>query len=117
MGTIIGYCGIICSDCPVLLATQKNDNIERRLVAEVFTKQHGKELKPEDINCDGCISDSKRIFPYCGACGTRKCGIDKTVKNCAYCIEYPCEKVSEVFASYRKAKETLEEVRRVHGLT
>jgi len=58
MEKMIGYCGIICSDCPVLTATQKDDDAERRRVAEIFTKQYGKEYKPEDINCDGCISDS-----------------------------------------------------------
>jgi hypothetical protein len=44
MEKIIGYCGILCSDCPVLLATQKSDNMERRRVAEVLTKQHGEEF-------------------------------------------------------------------------
>lgn len=115
MEKMIGYCGIICSNCPVMLATQKDDDVERRRVADVFTKQYGNEFKPEDINCDGCISDSKRIFPHCHVCGIRKCGIDKKVKNCAYCSEYLCQKVSEVFASYRKAKETLDEVRRARG--
>jgi hypothetical protein len=91
MENIIEYCGIICSDCPVLLATQKIDNTERRCVAEILTKQHEEEFKPEDISCDGRTSDSKRTFAYCGACGIRKSGIDKEVKNCAYCSEYPCE--------------------------
>jgi len=99
-----------------MLATQKNDDLERQLVAEIFAKQYGKEFKPVDINCDGCISKSERIFPFCGVCGIRKCGIDQKVKNCAYCSRYPCEKVAEVLASYGKAKGTLEEVRREQGL-
>lgn len=114
MEKIIGYCGIACSDCPVLTATQKNDDAERKRVAEIFTKQYGKEYKPEDINCDGCIGDSPRIFSYCNVCEMRKCGREKNVENCAHCTEYPCEKLSQLFSKYSKAKETLDEVR--HGL-
>ncbi len=112
MKKMVGYCGIICSDCPVLIATQKDDDEERKRVAEIFTRQYGKEYKPEDINCDGCISDGPRIFSYCNVCEIRKCGREKKVKNCAYCSEYPCEKLSGLFSKYSKAKETLDEIRR-----
>ncbi|MDH5690698.1 MAG: DUF3795 domain-containing protein [Candidatus Bathyarchaeota archaeon] len=112
MGRMVGCCGIICSDCPVLIATQKDDDAERKRVAEIFTRQYGKEYKPEVINCDGCISDSSRIFSYCNLCEIRKCGREKKVKNCAYCPEYPCGKLSELFSKYSKAKETLDEIRR-----
>ena len=116
MEKMIGCCGIVCSDCPVLVATQKNDDAERKRVAEIFTKQYGREYKPEDINCDGCLSDSLRIFSYCNVCEIRKCGREKNVKNCAYCVDYPCEKLSKLFAEYSKAKETLDEVRRECGI-
>jgi hypothetical protein len=113
---MVGYCGIVCSDCPVLTATQKNDDTERNRVAEMFTKQYGEEYTPEDINCDGCTSNGTRIFRYCSVCTVRKCGQDKKVRNCAFCGEYPCEKVSQVFAGYAKAKETLDSIRREHGI-
>jgi len=116
MEEIVGYRGIICSDCPVLVATQKNDDEERKQVAQIFTKQYGKEYKPEDINCDGCTGDSQRIFSYCGVCGMRKCGREKNLKNCAHCLDYPCEKLSKLFNEYSKAKETLDEIRRGLGV-
>jgi len=115
MEKMIGYCGIICSDCPVLIATQKDDDAERRRVAEIFTKQYGKKYKPEDINCDGCISDSPRIFSYCNVCEMRKCGGEENVENCAHCPEYPCEKLSRLLSKYSKAKETLDEIKRGLG--
>jgi len=115
MEKMIGYCGIICSACPVLIATQKNDDAERKRVAEIFTNQYGKEYKPEDINCEGCTSDSSRIFSYCNVCEIRKCGREKYVKNCAYCPEYPCEKLSQLFSKYSKAEEILDEIRRGLG--
>ena len=114
---IFGYCGIVCSDCPVLIATQKNDDGERQRVAEIFTRQYGREYKKEDINCDGCTGESSRIFSYCNMCGIRQCGMEKRVRNCGFCGEYPCEKLSKLFAEYSKAKETLEGVRRESGLT
>jgi len=116
---VIGYCETICSDCPVLIATRKNDNAERMKVAALFTKQYGIKFKsdgrpyePGDINCDGCVSDGSRVFGYCVLCGIRKCGREKKVKSCAYCQEYPCGRLSELFSKYSKAKETLDSVRR-----
>jgi hypothetical protein len=111
MEKMVGYCGITCSDCPVFIATQRNDDVERRRVAEIFTKQYGTEYKPADINCDGCPNGSPRIFSYCNVCDIRKCGKEKHVENCAHCGDYPCEKLSKVFAGYSKAKETLDDIR------
>jgi len=113
---LVGHCGIICSDCPVLGATRKNDDVDRKRVAELFTKQYGKEYKPEDITCDGCISDSSCVFSYCNVCEIRKCGREKKVKNCGFCSEYPCERLSKLFAEYSKAKETLDGIRREYGV-
>ena len=109
---LVGFCGIICSDCPVFKATLVNDDVDRNRVAELFTKQYGKEYKLVDINCDGCISDTERIFSFCGVCGIRRCGREKVVKNCAYCAAYPCEKLDGVFNAYPKAKQTLDDTRR-----
>jgi hypothetical protein len=116
MERMVGYCGIVCSDCPVMVATQKNDDAERKRVAEIFTRQYEKECKPEDINCEGCVSSGQRIFSYCSVCEIRKCGKTKNLNNCASCVDYPCEKLSKLFAGYAKAKETLDEIRREYGI-
>lgn len=108
---VVGFCGIVCSDCPVFKATVNNDDVERKRVAELFTKQYEREYKPEDINCDGCVSNGERIFSFCSVCGIRRCGREKRIKNCAYCADYPCEKLDEVFNAYPKAKETLDRLR------
>jgi hypothetical protein len=113
---IFGFCGISCSDCPVLAATLKNDNGERQRIAEIFTRQYGKEYKPDDINCDGCLSNSQRVFSYCGICDSRKCGKEKKVKNCAFCTDYPCEKLSELFAKYSKARENFESIKHENNI-
>jgi hypothetical protein len=109
VNVIVGFCGIVCSDCPVFKATLENNDEERNRVAELFTEQYGKEYKPADINCEGCVSDSERIFGFCGVCGIRRCGRERRVKNCGYCVAYPCEKLDEVFNAFPKAKRTLDE--------
>ncbi len=108
---IIGYCGIVCSDCPVFLATKINDDTERKRVADLFTKQYKREYTSEEINCDGCTSDSLHLFHYCGNCVRRKCARDRNLKNCAYCPEYPCAKLAGLFSAYPRAKETLDKIR------
>jgi hypothetical protein len=112
MKEMVGYCGIICSNCPVYIATQTNSDSKRKQVAEMFTKQYGKEYTSNDINCDGCLSGDRRIFSFCHVCEIRKCGIEKKVENCALCISYPCQQLLSLFAKYPKARETLDAIRR-----
>ena len=108
---MIAFCGIGCSDCPTFLATQKNDDKMREETAKKWSEMFHADIKPGDINCDGCTSQSTRLFSYCGMCEIRKCGKEKQVKNCAYCDEYPCEKLSTFLKNAPEAKATLEEIR------
>jgi hypothetical protein len=112
MEKMIAVCGLVCSDCPAFIATQKDDNEERRKVAEMWYKEYKVDVKPEEINCDGCIADSERLFRYTGICEIRKCGLEKKVKNCAYCDEYACEKLTEYFKMAPVAKTNLDEIRK-----
>jgi len=111
MRKMIAFCGILCSDCPTFIATKKDDDEERRRVAELWTKQYGEEYKLGDINCDGCLTKGPRVFRYCNTCEIRRCGQEKKVKNCGYCEEYACEKLAKLFSEYSKAKEVLDEIR------
>jgi hypothetical protein len=88
-----------------------DDDGERRKVAELWTKQYGREFKIEDINCDGCLTKGPRVFSYCNTCEIRKCAEKKNVENCAHCEEYACEKLSRLFKEYKPAKEVLDEIR------
>ena len=109
---MIGFCGIACTECPVFLAAQKDDGEERRKVAELWSKQYGTDIKTEDINCDGCLSESGRLIGHCKVCEIRKCGQDKNLTNCAYCDEYACEKLNKFFEMAPDAKTVLEEIRK-----
>ncbi|NIN00617.1 MAG: DUF3795 domain-containing protein [candidate division Zixibacteria bacterium] len=112
MEKMIAYCGLVCTECPAFIATQKNDDEERKKVAEKWSKDHETALKPEDINCDGCLVDSERLFNYCKVCEVRKCAKDKAVVNCAYCDDYGCEKLTKFFGMAPEAKTRLDELRK-----
>lgn len=112
MSKMIAFCGLICTECPAFLATQKDDDKERKKVAKMWSKQFKAEIKPEDINCDGCLSENGQLWSHCKVCEIRKCGEENDVKNCAYCDGYPCQKLSHFLDEVPDAKATLEEIRK-----
>ena len=111
MEKIIAICGLTCTDCPAYVATQKNDDEERKRIAELWSTDEW-PLKPEDIDCDGCVAIDKRLAKFCHACEVRQCGLEKKVDNCAYCDEYICEKLAKCVERSPEAKATLEEIRK-----
>jgi hypothetical protein len=111
MEKMMAYCGLICTDCPAFIATQNNDDEARKKVAEEWSG-HDAALKPEDINCDGCLADTERIFKFCNICEARKCGKEKGVANCAYCDDYACDKLGKIFKMAPEAKTRLDEMRK-----
>ena len=111
MDKMIGYCGITCSECPAMMATAKDDDGERARVAQMWSEQFKVDLKPEDINCNGCLSTVEPLFSHCQVCEIRKCGKDKAVVNCAHCDDYACEKITEFFKMAPDAKTTLDGIK------
>ena len=110
---MIAYCGIICNECPAYIATQKNNEEEKRKLAQLWSSEEV-PLVPEDISCDGCLHEGKRLTKFCYVCEIRKCAIDKEVENCAYCEEYSCEKLDKHIEKLKvpEAKEILDEIKR-----
>ena len=104
-------CGVICSECPAFIATQKNDDNEKKKVAEIWSKEFKIELKPEDINCYGCLIESEKVLGYCNICEIRRCGKNKNLKNCAYYGEYKCEKLINFFKMAPKAETAIDEIK------
>jgi hypothetical protein len=93
MQKMTAYCGLVCTNCPTYLATQADDDIARQKTVALYEKKFGLKLKPEDINCDGCLSVGARRIGYCQSCEIRKCGMGKKISSCAMCDEQPCEKL------------------------
>jgi len=111
MEKMTAFCGIVCTDCEAFIATREDNDAKRREIAKSWSKEFGHEIKPEEINCDGCLNVDERHISYCGTCEIRQCGIEKEVENCAYCIDYKCEKLDKFHEQASKAKKTLEEIR------
>jgi thiamine biosynthesis protein ThiC len=111
MQEIVAYCGLVCNECPAYEATQRNDNDARARVAEEWSKQFQHNFKAEDINCSGCLAVGEVQFSYCSMCAIRKCGSDRKVLNCAYCVEYPCAKLNDFHTKVAEAKAKLEAIR------
>jgi len=113
MDKMIAFCGLTCTECLAFIATQKDVDKEREKVAKAWSKEFKCEIKPEDINCDGCLTKKGgRVFNYCKTCEIRKCGQEKEVKNCAYCDDYACEKLTKFFDMAHEAKIALAEIRK-----
>jgi len=107
---MIAYCGLICTDCPAYIATQENDNSKRAKTAKSWSKEFGVEIKPEDINCDGCISNGGRLFNHCKVCEIRQCGQEKHIDNCGHCSGFACDKLDFVFNAVPNAKKILQQI-------
>ena len=111
MAEMISMCGLVCTTCPAYLAIQENDDAKRKATAESWSKQFNSKIKPEDVNCDGCLNSKGTCFQYCTVCEIRKCGTGRGVKNCAFCPEFGCAKLSAFFDNVPEAKKRLEAVR------
>lgn len=92
--SIFGACGINCENCDAFKATKNNDNEFRKATAEKWSKEYNHEFKPEDVNCEGCMTEGRHLG-YCSQCNIRKCAIDEKVQSCGKCPDYPCEAISE----------------------
>jgi hypothetical protein len=114
MKKMISICGLVCSDCGAFIAAKNNDDKKRAEVAQLWSKQYGVTLKPEEINCDGCTSDSSRLIGHCLVCEIRKCGKQKQIANCAHCVDYPCTRLEDFFKVVPDNRKRLDEIK--HGL-
>ena len=110
MNEMIAFCGLNCHKCGAFLATKENDDRKRATVAQEWSRLFKVEIKPEDINCDGCLSNGERIFNYCKVCEIRKCGEGKGLKNCGYCSEYPCHKLDFILSNAPDTKNRLDKI-------
>jgi hypothetical protein len=112
MSEMIAYCGLVCSNCPTFLATQKNDDVARAKTAALYSEKFGLHLKPEEINCDGCKSNGERLISYCQVCDIRKCCSAKGLDSCTACSDQPCESLIKFHEFSPEAKAGFEALKR-----
>ncbi|MDI6739700.1 MAG: DUF3795 domain-containing protein [Candidatus Edwardsbacteria bacterium] len=111
MPKMLAICGLDCAVCPAFIAHKTNDQELREKTAIQWSKDYGADIKPQDVNCVGCVVAEGVHVGHCFECEMRKCGQGKKVKNCAHCAEYPCAVISKFIENVPPAKANLEEVR------
>lgn len=112
---LLSYCGLVCSECPALVARRRNDNALREEAAAQWSEQYGADIKPDDMNCDGCVSRGGEHFSYCRECDVRACAELRFIDNCAHCPEYACEKLSVLHENAPHARANLDLIREALG--
>lgn len=110
MSRMIAYCGLVCSSCPAYIATQNDDDEARAQTAAYYLKKFGLEMKPEEINCDGCKSDGGKLIGYCQVCSIRRCCRDRNLDNCSVCEDQPCEDLAKFHEFSPDAKRCFDEL-------
>ena len=118
MSEMIAYCGLDCKSCPIFLVTReqnKEKQEEKRKEILQFLKEHyDLKYRLEDItDCDGCMSETGRLFSACKDCPIRKCARQKELESCAYCEEYVCKTLEEFLAKEPTAKTRLDKIKRL----
>jgi hypothetical protein len=117
MKEIIAYCGLACHECGAYLATISDDDRKRSEVAKQWSKEYESSIRPEDIDCLGCLLPNERLFGYCRQCKIRSCAIALNVENCAHCDSFGCEKVAFILNAVPEAKARLDAIRASLGST
>lgn len=108
---VIAKCGLVCSTCPIYVATLANDlEAKRKIAAEWGTAEY--PLVAEELFCDGC-GVGGRMLAFCYACDAYTCASEHAVANCAHCPDYGCAKLQRVWSNLggSEAKAELDAIR------
>ncbi len=109
---MLGYCGLDCEKCEAFIATQKNDDALRAAVAEKWARDYGAPIKPEDINCTGCLSGGVKTYYCAQLCEIRKCAVGRSLGTCAECSDFGCDTLEKFLGQAPAARKALEALRR-----
>jgi hypothetical protein len=113
---MVAYCGLECNGCPIYLATLEPDRSKqltmRIEIARICAERYGMKLPPEEVtDCDGCRSETARLFSGCAKCEIRECASGRKLTSCAFCVDYACQKLLIHFETDPAARTRLEKMR------
>jgi hypothetical protein len=98
-------CGLYCGACGIRIAHETGDRRLQEKLAVVYG------LKPEQIQCAGCLAEGDLVFSYCRVCGIKNCVKERGYESCAACADFSCAKV-EQFPSPEGKQEILRAIPR-----
>jgi hypothetical protein len=106
MSDVIAACGFLCSLCLIYRENLRKDPHNRRRFRDGLEKYYGDKLTLEECYCEGCMThDRENPVRINKDCEVRACVTDRRIENCAYCAEYPCEKVEKKFVERSRVEE------------
>lgn len=107
---MISCCGIMCGECPVNVATERDDDSMRKYLAHEYSAFGDQEFYPKDMTCHGCLTVSADHNKFGKNCQIRKCCKEHHIRLCAECKEYPCGKVTEFVPEGTEQRDRLNEM-------
>ncbi len=107
MTELSSACGLDCSACECLLATQSGDLVQKADIAVRWSNIYKAQLTAADINCDGCLSDGPH-FGWCSKCPIRACAFGRGFRTCAECAAFPCEINGFLYEAVPLAKQNIQ---------
>ena len=108
---MIAYCGLDCERCEAFIATRENDDAMRVKVAADWAARYHAPIKPEHINCTGCLAAGVKTY-YCDQlCEIRKCARGRSLGTCAECTDFPCAKLEPIHQGAPQARQNLDALR------
>ena len=102
MEAIISRCGFRCDLCLAYRPNLERNPGNQQKVSDGWFKYFGFRLKPEDIYCEGCMTDNPKLID--NNCPVRLCVIEKELHNCSECDHYICGSLEERLVEYDKVK-------------
>lgn len=91
MDQVLARCGYHCDRCLAYRANVETNPSNRQVLSDGWHKYFGFRIPPQQINCDGCMSENGCLIDT--SCPVRPCVIGRGLENCAHCAEYGCEKL------------------------
>jgi len=110
-GWNLAVCGLNCPQCDMYRASH-GDEKARNEIVEWFKEKRGKELRPEQIRCEGCRGPLE--VHWSSDCEMLQCAKKKGVEYCFQCRDFPCT-ILKAFSSDGAAhhKRTVENLKRM----
>lgn len=105
----VAYCGLLCHECPLYIATKNNDLREKERLA-IECSNENCSFTPEDMTCEGCFWVNNDNSKMCGDCEIRGCAKEKLVENCGECSMYPCEIIERRLPTDAENRARLDEI-------
>lgn len=96
-GGNIGTCGYYCGTCSIYLAMKRGKE-QQRSVAFALSKEMGRTVSTEEVQCQGCRKHTKDCWS--GNCAIRSCAVSKGITYCHQCVLFPCQKLRDFSELY-----------------